>query len=123
MPWYHSSNTGRMATIKNNCSLFIEVKRLGASGTGHACEADSDFSNSFDAILFLRVEEVEAVEAGGDEEVSKHPGRSHGWFCKGYLMACEGVTARPPDHETSLTPAGLLPQVGEGPIGLGASNP
>lgn len=51
MPWYHSSNTGRIATIKNNCNLFIEVKRLGASGTARVCESESDFSNSFDAIF------------------------------------------------------------------------
>lgn len=53
MPWYHSSNTGRIATIKNNCNLFIEEKRLGASGTARVCESESDFSNSFDAIFFL----------------------------------------------------------------------
>lgn len=71
MPWYHNSNTGRMATIKNNCNLFIEVKRLGASGTARVCESESDFSNSFDAIFSYALRRVEAVEAGADEEVSE----------------------------------------------------
>lgn len=94
MPWYQSPNAGRTVTIKNNCNLFIEVNRLGASGTAHVCESDSDFSNPFDSI-FLRVEGVEAVEAGAEEKVTENSSRCHGCFCNGDIRVCQRVTAGP----------------------------
>lgn len=88
MPWYHSSNTGRIATIKNKCNLFIEVKRLGASGTARVCESESDFSNSFDAIFSYALRKLRQFRPAWSREVSENSSRSHGCFLNGDLRAC-----------------------------------
>lgn len=119
MPWYQSPNAGRMATTKNNCNLFIEVKRLGASGTARVCESDSDFSNPFDSIFYAlrRLRQLRPA-------LKRRSQRTGADVMAAFVTGISGYASESqPDHETSLTPVDLLPQVGEGPIGLGASNP
>lgn len=119
MPWYQSPNDGRMATIKNNCNLFIEVKRLGASGTAHFCESDSDFSNPLDSI-FHALRGLRQLWPA----LKRRPRRTRADVMAAFVTGISGYARESrPDHETSLTPADLSPQVGEGPIGPGASDP
>lgn len=120
-PWYQSSNTDRAATTENKYNLFSGVKRRGAADAAGACEFGSSFIASFDAIFFdpsrwmrqFRLARTQRPRSIGAEATPAFVTDISG----------QGVSYSQIDHETSLTPADLVPQVGEGPIGSGASNP